>query len=130
MIYIYNYNCFQCGNLQLISSLFMTICNLIKSSAVTSDFYIEKLVVGLLKSLGFRKITEDVKFGSNLLCNYEPHKTASNFTSIEATVWPTSEHVVPCLLTKSCIPFLSAFSYYIETCDNTEVRNKNEILFV
>lgn len=100
----------------------MTITSLIQSSAVTSDFYIEKLVNELLTSSGFAKITDDIKLGSNLLCKYEPHKTAANFTSIEAAVWPTSEHVIPCLLTKSCIPFLSAFSNYVETC-NTEVRN-------
>ncbi|GLV42007.1 uncharacterized protein CBL_05035 [Carabus blaptoides fortunei] len=105
---------FKCGKLQIISSLLFTMGNIVKSSAINKYDYVEKHIEAMLGSTGFTTITNDIKLGSNLLCVYEPHKSGANFGSVEAAVWRTSEHVVPCLHETSCVPFLTAVTYYVE----------------
>lgn len=56
-----NYNNYQCGKLQIISALLVTVSNIIKSSPISQDDYVEKQIDAMISSKAFSTITDNIK---------------------------------------------------------------------
>lgn len=58
---------------------------------------------------------------SNILNDYKCSTSSANLLILESVAWDASEHVVPILHSKSCLPFLYDLSEFVLNSDNTEV---------
>lgn len=52
-----------------------------------------------------------------MLCTYKPHESRSALDSIQASVWESTDHIIPVLSSRSAIPFLNSFSRLILSSD-------------
>ncbi|KAF5285459.1 hypothetical protein FQR65_LT02299, partial [Abscondita terminalis] len=108
---------FTCGKLQISSSLFYCFTPLMEC-AYSNVKYMETGIEDFLDKNGFEVITHNIQCCSNLLNNYDVHKTSANLRSVQSAAWKASDRIIPCMQTSSCMPFLTVLSNLVLHCDN------------
>lgn len=120
---IKDFSHFECGKLQLISSIFNCCEKLFlnKTISAISASKVELFIQNIMESKAFDEITDHLNKSSNLLREVKYRDSSANLKHIQATLWDSMDQVVPVLHTKSCIPFLSAFTQFIVGC-NSDIK--------
>ncbi|XP_018327334.1 RNA polymerase II-associated protein 1 [Agrilus planipennis] len=116
---------YSCGKLQIVSSLLHCFANLFRYKPTNVNLPVDEVetaIQNMITSEGFDVVTKHIEFSSNLLSTKEPQRSSANLKTLEAAIFDATDHIVPVLQRRSCIPFLTSLSEFIDSCECNKTR--------